>query len=461
MIYRNVVLSLFCIFSQLYSYTQVGVEVNEYQMCGSDVYKFNTWSALERDSSTSIPSSRGNDYFSHTYEKEIKRAKSCGMDQFFVTLEWSDLEPICGEYNQQSFHRIYHIVSRILQAGLKPCITLVDGTLPIWFEDKGGFSHKKNNDYFRSYAAKVGATLQDLDCDIITFRDVGKWSYKNTLSSSFEGGKSYSISSYLDNVVNKLHAHTIAYETIKAVSPKKNVGIGHSFITECCDSDWGILSKAHAAYYNYFICDAVTKALLTKSFFFVIPLYVYVEEVFAGSDQKWFDFVSIHYDTVDAVSFNSVGGNMLSFTHEKRSVKDMYGDIMSIKKSLAHLNVPLYLSLHSSATTEKRHSDFLEMMLHVIRKDIFEVVTYRPFIDSYEWEEGFSNPSGLFSVDRETQSIRLRESSTSFISEIIDRKSKKLAVIKTPEQPVVPDEVKKRVTLKPGSKIPRIISSTM
>ncbi len=89
------------------------------------------------------------------YKEDLKIAAELGLNAFRFSVDWSELEPFEGEWNEEAlaFYDVYFAELKKLK--LEPVVTLWHWTHPQWFEDMGAFEKKSNLHYFYRYARKV------------------------------------------------------------------------------------------------------------------------------------------------------------------------------------------------------------------------------------------------------------------------------------------------------------------
>ena len=103
------------------------------------------WSRFERDGR--VPLSGDGAGFASDHVEDLRLAAAIGLTDVRITAEWARLEPRPGTVDGDALDRIRAVLVAAVEAGLRPWVTLVHGTLPGWFvDDEGGFAEASARD---------------------------------------------------------------------------------------------------------------------------------------------------------------------------------------------------------------------------------------------------------------------------------------------------------------------------
>lgn len=137
------------------------------------------------------------------YQDDIELLKKMNLNSYRMSLEWSRIEPVEGQFNEEAIQHYKDVLTCLKKANIKVCLTLHHNSHPVWFHKKGAFHTMDNLDYFLRYVEKV-VPIYDECVDI--------WLIINEMNIIFEYG--------IDEGINLLQFHAKAYHLIKKYSQK-------------------------------------------------------------------------------------------------------------------------------------------------------------------------------------------------------------------------------------------------
>lgn len=85
------------------------------------------------------------------YKEDISLVSSLGHGAFRTSVEWSRIEPEEGKFDAAAAKHYVSLFSGLKEKGIKTFVTMVHGSVPAWFADKGGFANTENLKYFERY----------------------------------------------------------------------------------------------------------------------------------------------------------------------------------------------------------------------------------------------------------------------------------------------------------------------
>ena len=120
------------------------------------------WSRFERDGR--VPLSGDGAGFASDHVEDLRLAAAIGLTDVRITAEWARLEPRPGTVDGDALDRIRAVLVAAVEAGLRPWVTLVHGTLPGWFvDDEGGFADASARDrWWSQHVDRTAEALEDL-----------------------------------------------------------------------------------------------------------------------------------------------------------------------------------------------------------------------------------------------------------------------------------------------------------
>jgi beta-glucosidase len=190
---------------------------------------------------------RAADHF-NCYEADFDLARSLGHNAHRFSIEWARIEPEEGKFDQAAVLHYRKVLEALNVRGIKPFVTIWHFTLPLWFSHSGGFERKDSPEIFARYAAFVVEQLGDLCEHFSTINEPNVYASHGWLYGAWppfrrgqflwlkfgkEDGtwRSAQITShgnilrYIKVTNNLARAHNLAYDRIKAISPKTDVSI--------------------------------------------------------------------------------------------------------------------------------------------------------------------------------------------------------------------------------------------
>ena len=168
-------------------------------------------------------SGRGVDHY-NTYKEDFDILQKLGLNSFRFTIEWSRLEPKEGTWDKEEFEHYRQYIAELNKRGVEPFLNIWHWTVPVWFEEKGGFAKRGNIKYFERLTQKINEELLNKVNYVITLNEPNVYA-----SFSFGTGewppqeKSWLKMIWVYN--NLKIAHKKAYKIIKKTHPKISVGI--------------------------------------------------------------------------------------------------------------------------------------------------------------------------------------------------------------------------------------------
>lgn len=89
------------------------------------------------------------------YKLDIALAEKLGLNAFRFSIEWSRVEPEEGVWSREAIDHYQDYIREIKARGMEPLPTLYHWTVPVWFQEKGGFERGANIKYFVRFAERM------------------------------------------------------------------------------------------------------------------------------------------------------------------------------------------------------------------------------------------------------------------------------------------------------------------
>ena len=366
-----------------------------------------------KDGSTPV---RAADHYAR-FQEDIDLMADMGMQIYRFGIEWSRLEPVRGEWDEEAVAHYREEIEYMVSRGIRPMLTIHHFTNPLWFEDMGGFTHPDSPEIFLSLVKKVVSSYGDLVADYITINEPNVYA----TNSFFYGEWPPEHRSMRDLVKcfsNMTKAHILAYEYIHAARSERGYHdtevsfANHLRVFEAAKpkNPWHKLCARLCA---YLFQDAITEAMMTgKCRFPVLRL----RGVKRG---RYYDFIGINYYSRSTVSGIGDGVREDAF-HNDLGWEIYHEGLLQLANSLSEkYGADVYVTENGTAdNTDAFRPRFVYDQLKMISERDNRITRYYhwSFIDNFEWKEGESSRFGIVHVDYETQKRTIKQSGKLYAS---------------------------------------------
>ena len=361
------------------------------------------------------------------YPEDIKLIKKLGVSHYRFSVEWSKIEPMQGEFDQDIINHYSKMIDELLENDIKPVLTLHHFTHPLWFDRLGAFEREENVSIFVSFCKRLFkeySSKVDYWCTINEPAVVATQGYFNGL---FPPGKK---DSQLSAVVlkNLLESHVQVYHALKKMENGQRVKIG--LVKNINQFDpwrrWHLLDWMISNAVNHFYNDSTIDFLQTGIFKIRIPglAWIYHKNMDAVNAT---DFFGLNYYSHNHLKMQYSLQEPFTMQYpDEDTMTDMqytiYGEGMyRAIQSVSALDVPIMITENGVADAEdNRRELYIRRYLYAVSKAIedgFNITGYFywSLMDNFEWAFGYDMKFGLYAVDYKTQERTLREGARAFI----------------------------------------------
>lgn len=365
--------------------------------------------------------------FWNLYPQDIERMKYMKIKSFRCSIEWSTIEPQPGKINKDAIVHYHKMFDALIAAGIQPMVTLHHFTHPLWFEDIGAFEHEKNLHYFVDYCTLM---VQEFGSKIMmwtTFNEPGVYVFQGYIRGVWPPGKiGMNRAMWVER--NMLKAHVDAYQAIKEIAPKAQVGLVHS-ITYFDPYNDNFAERIPCYYLNLLFHDAITSFFETGEFKVAVPMLANIEYKNKAAT-KSLDYFGINpYSHV----LLRVDSEMQGQAYREDEIRTdmpyciypeiLYRTIADVSKRIAKpQGIPIYITENGIADNDdSRRELFIKRYiyaLHKAKQDGYDVrgYFYWSLLDNFEWAEGYSMRFGLYKVNFATQERTLNQGAKAFVN---------------------------------------------
>ncbi|MDD3773993.1 MAG: glycoside hydrolase family 1 protein [Patescibacteria group bacterium] len=321
----------------------------------------------------------------HRYKEDVRIMKKLNFNAYRFSIEWSRLEPKIGKFSCNELSYYQKLVDELRQNGIEPFITLWHWTVPIWFDKLGGFTRRKNVQYFLNYVDFVTKNLKGVkfwiilnEPEVITNKSyfLGDWPPQK--KNPFLAIKVFK---------NLIYAHNNSYQIIKKNNPDNQVGIAkHNTFFE--------------PYKNRIVNQVIAKVL-----------DYFANHYFLQKTIKSLDFIGLNY-----YFHHLVGGKARNIRKTDMGwelyPKGIYYLLLDLKK----YHKPIIICENGLAdSTDKNRGWYIKEIIKNIEKSMRKGVNVRGYLhwsllDNFEWADGFWPCFGLVKIDFKRKKRVIRNS---------------------------------------------------
>ena len=381
----------------------------------------------------------------HRYRDDIALMRSLRLNSYRFSTAWTRIQPGGkGQPNPRGLDFYKRLVDALLEAKLRPMLTLYHWDLPQALEDRGGWTNRETASRFADFAEMTANALGDRVSDWILFNEPDVFTSLGYLDGTHAPGRS-SILDFLraTHVVNL--AQGAGFRALKSARPRARVGT--SFSMSPCEpasdsfDDKLAAERAHAIM-NLWFLEPALRGQYPNALTFLPAALMRIQ----GGDMEMvrapLDFVGInlYYRTIASAAgwreratdpskwlypVDTNGGNagpVTDFGWEvwPRALHDM---VMRITRDF---NRPVIEITESGCSygdapdkqghvNDVRRVEFYRGYLTELANAISEGADVRGYhawslLDNFEWAEGYSQRFGLVHVDFKTQKRTVKQS---------------------------------------------------
>jgi beta-glucosidase len=409
-----------------------GVALSAYQN-GGDIYGKSNWSYFEQQKNilgnpTIARNQRcanATDFWNRAFD-DIKLIKELGCNALRFSVEWAVIEPEPGIFNEVMLTWYEKYCDALIAQGITPTITLHHFVHPHWFDEIGGFEKEQNIAYFLRFAQKVFQRLSGKVPIWYTINEPTVYSFMGYILGMHSPGKIMNFHAAGTVLKNLLSAHCRVYQLLKSLpnGNKTQIGIVHQILHAQAYSSWSPFGQFTAWFLNFCAAHKQTKKFLQTGIFEykilgIVDIYAEVPKA-----PRCYDFIGINYYS------RVIVGNTGPTCMPGEIMTDMeyalypHGIYLAIA-DMAPLGVPIYITENGIPDAkDQNRALFIESYL----KKIYEAVQdgfdvrgyfYWTLMDNFEWDRGFDQKFGLYSVDFENQTRTLHRGSLPFIQSFL------------------------------------------
>jgi len=158
------------------------------------------------------------------YEDDFDLVKTFSQNAFRFSIEWSRIEPEEGKFDEKEIDHYEKVLLALKKRGIIPFVTLYHWTIPLWFEDNGGWLNPDSPAYFERYTRKIMERLGGYADFWITINEPLIYSAMSYYKGIWPPQKK-SFSKMVKVIKNLAEAHRKAYLIIHRSNEKAKVSM--------------------------------------------------------------------------------------------------------------------------------------------------------------------------------------------------------------------------------------------
>jgi beta-glucosidase len=331
------------------------------------------------------------------YEDDFDLMKEMNLNSYRFSIEWSRIEPEKGVFNDTEIEHYRSVLEALHKRGIEPMVTLWHFTIPVWFEQEGGWENKNASTYFSEYVEFVVQNLGDETNLWVTMNEPMAYITLGYMTAKWPPAKhDYAAVPIVFSHI--LDAHKKAYTVIHHLDKDAQVGIAEhsSYIVPAGKINplENIVAGVMDFSWTQFLLDEAKNSL---------------------------DFIGIHYYYKQTIRMSVIKDffTKSSSDFEEGSLdrqyypEGLYEILMRLKKYdkpvyITEIGVPDYHKVKRDQFME----DHTREMYYAIQNGVdVKGIYYWSLLDNFEWTEGYDAKFGLIAVDLTTQKRSIKNES--------------------------------------------------
>ncbi len=345
------------------------------------------------------------------YEEDNKILASLGHKMYRMSIEWSRIEPNEGEFCIDQVEHYIKVFESLKQKGIKLCLSLTHGTMPLWFALKQHYNEYENIKYFERYIEYVAPKVA---------KYVDYWLIFNEHNGGFQPEKA-------EYKFNSVRFHARAYHIIKKYS-KAPISTAHMLVQQFPKRMHDKFDLVMQNYADLCVNEFFFHAIRTGEL--VLP---FADGIIDKDIKGCCDFWAINSYRRKIIDSRNKDLKSLAYSHELIRLLEedcTFSDSCFNGECMIHnltrlIDKPVLITENGLATDDDdfRIIQLVEYLCAISQAiDIgVDVIGYLHWslLDNYEWGS-YIPKFGLVSVDRENGFKRTVKRSALFYKDVIE-----------------------------------------
>jgi len=381
----------------------------------------------------------------HRWREDIALMRAMNLNSYRFSVSWPRVQPSgSGPANSKGVDYYSRLVDALLEARIRPFVTLYHWDLPQVLEDAGGWPNRDTASRFADYVELMARSLGDRVSDWMLFNEPLAFTYQGYLDGTHAPGR--------NSVLDFLRAsHTVnlaqgaGFRALKAL--QSSARVGSAFSMSACEpattseQDKRAAERAHAIT-NLWFLEPALKGRYPEALAFLPEAAMGIKSDDVDKMRAPLDFIGInlYYRTIASapraterlahlqewlLPVKMAPGGQGPKTDNRWEVwpQALYDMVTRISRDFNRPQLEITESgcayndgpgadgvIHDARRIEY-HRQYLQALAHAIA-DGADVRGYHAWslLDNFEWAEGFSQRFGLAYVDFKTQQRTIKDS---------------------------------------------------
>lgn len=346
-------------------------------------------------------SGRGVEHY-RRYKEDFDIIEKLNLNAFRFGIEWSRIEPEEGKWDEAAIEHYRKYIKELRARHIEPFANIWHWTMPVWFEEKGGFKESSNIKYFTRFVQKIADELIEDLTYIITLNEpnvymtfsfvIGEWPPEE--KSLWTGIKVYR---------NLLKAHRQSYKILKQQKPLLQIGLAAQLANIQAKRPHSMIDQVATKWMRYF-----------WNWWFLNRCRN--EQDFIGFNYYFSDYYRGFRRDNPKVPLSDLGWYM-----------EPEGIYPLLLRVWSHYKKPIFVTENGLADANDDYRRWwLEETIVAMEKAMSEGVDIRGYLhwsllDNFEWKFGWWPRFGLVEVDRENGMKRTIRPSAKWFAQRIKR----------------------------------------
>jgi len=381
----------------------------------------------------------------HRWREDIALLRAMNVNSYRFSISWPRIQAVgSGPANSKGIDYYSRLVDALLEARIRPFVTLYHWDLPQALEDAGGWPNRDTASRFADYVELVTRELGDRVSDWMLFNEPMAFTYQGYLDGTHAPGRT--------NLVDFLRAsHTVnlaqgaGFHALKAIHP--NARVGSAFSMSSCEppkdteEDRVAAERCHAIT-NLWFLEPALKGRYPEALTFLPETTMGIKSGDVDKMRAPLDFIGInlYYRTIASApsAFERIShlqqwllpvkmdpGQQAPKTDRGWEIwpQALYDVVTRISRDFnrpqieitesgcAYNDGPDAAGVIRDTRRIEYHRQYLQALAHAMA-DGADVRGYHAWtlMDNFEWAEGFRQRFGLTYVNFKTQQRTIKDS---------------------------------------------------
>ncbi|AFG36462.1 glycoside hydrolase family 1 protein [Spirochaeta africana] len=347
-------------------------------------------------------------------DQDIHLMLQLHQQTYRMSLEWSRIEPEPGVFSQEAVRHYRYELAALRTAGIRPLVTLHHFSLPLWFEDAGGWLQPEAPEIFLRYARFIATELIDLVQDWCTINEPNVYLLFGYALGQWPPGYR-SIRGYFRAARQLMRIHGMTYQALHEIyrAHERPVQVGAAHHLRVYDP------RSERSGPRRWVQAVLCRVLDT------VTQWMFVRGMTTAGSQRTADYLGINYYTRDRISWSWNPFRLCTrqTVTAGAPVNDLGWEIypegllrLLRRCSRAFPDLPLYITENGTCDAADRFRErYIIEHLQQVRQALQEGIPVQRYyhwslMDNFEWLEGESARFGLIAVEYDTQKRRIRNS---------------------------------------------------